>query len=217
MNSFDSDRWTSASVECLRRGAAAVIAHSGVLQIGEKKARGGLNLPGVWFNAALLSSDPPAFCTTLQRLERVFTRHFFTPTARRNFTFVCVMSGGAPYGAYLGVRYSRPVGYAHKDGRLEIQDRALVGQHVVLVEDVLTEGGSIERAAEAVQAHGGVIDGALALIDYDLAIAKENLKRVGIPCYSLTTARHVVSAAHARGMLSDEQVLRVARWIENPT
>lgn len=217
MIGVDNDCCPTLSPRGMQREAAAALAASGVLQIGEKKARGGLNLPGVWLDLSLLPSDPHAFRVVLRMLDRLYVRHFYVGTTHRDYTLACVMSGGAAFGVYLGERYGRPIGFAQKDGRVELQDRVLAGQRVVPIEDVVTEGGSTARTVEAIRARGGVVTHAITIVNYGLTRAEENFRSVGIECYAVTTMADVISAAHARGMLSDEQVLRVARWIENPS
>lgn len=206
----------SVSFESMRKEVAAAIAQSGVIQLGEKLARGGLNLPGMWVNLSLLPSAPHALRTTLCGLDRLFSRRFLGGVVRHEYAFVAVMTGGATFAAYLGERYGRPFGFAHKDGRLELHDHVLASCRIIFVEDVVTEAGSLTRAGEVVKTRGGAIAGALAIAEYGLASANENLRHAGIDCHAVTTVGLIASAAHERGVLSDEQVLRVARWIENP-
>jgi orotate phosphoribosyltransferase len=54
----------------------------------------------------------------------------------------------------------------HGTGRL-IEGPMLEGDHVVVIEDVITTGGSAQRAAEAVRAAGATVSGILAVVDRD--------------------------------------------------
>jgi orotate phosphoribosyltransferase len=213
---IDVDCCPTTSLDGMRRNVAAAIATSGVIQTGEKRARGGLNLPGMWINLSLLSSVPCALRAVHCGLDRLFTRRFLVGAPQHGYTFAAVMTGGAIFTTYLGDRYGRPYGFVHKDGVVELQKQVLEGCRVILVEDVVTEAGSLMRAGEMIQACGGEVVGALAIVEYGLRSAEENLRRAGIVCHAVTTVAQIASAAHARGILSDEQVLRVSRWIDNP-
>ena len=61
------------------------------------------------------------------------------------------------------------------------------GAAVVVVEDVITSGGSALRAIEAVTAEGGSVAGVLAVVDREQG-GRERLKAAGFPVRTLTTA-----------------------------
>ncbi len=61
------------------------------------------------------------------------------------------------------------------------------GVSVVVVEDVITSGGSALRAIEAVRAEGGRVAGVLAVVDREQG-GREKLEGAGVPVRALTTA-----------------------------
>lgn len=65
------------------------------------------------------------------------------------------------------------------------------GDHVVVIEDVITTGGSALRAAVAVQAAGGFVSGVLALVDREEG-GREALEAAGFPVVSLALASAIV-------------------------
>ncbi len=80
---------------------------------------------------------------------------------------------------------------AHGTGRL-IEGPFREGDSVVVIEDVITTGGSALRAATAVQAAGGVVTGILALVDREEG-GRETLIAAGYNVISLTTASQVTA------------------------
>jgi orotate phosphoribosyltransferase len=56
----------------------------------------------------------------------------------------------------------------------------------VVVEDVITSGGSARQAIEAVQAEGGRVDGVLAVVDRQEG-GRQALEAMGIPVVALAT------------------------------
>lgn len=66
------------------------------------------------------------------------------------------------------------------------------GDHVVIVEDVITTGGSALRAVEAVRAAGGTIVGVLAVVDRGEG-GREAIEGTGLEVAALVTAAEIVA------------------------
>src|SRR5688500_11104134 len=79
---------------------------------------------------------------------------------------------------------------AHGTGK-QIEGPLVSGDHVVIVEDVITTGGSAGRAAEAVTRTGAIILGVLALVDREEG-GREHLESLGFHVQALTTASEIV-------------------------
>jgi orotate phosphoribosyltransferase len=75
---------------------------------------------------------------------------------------------------------------AHGTGKL-VEGPLRSGDRVVVVEDVITTGGSASRALEAVKREGALPIGVLALVDREEG-GRETLEALGVPVRSLTTA-----------------------------
>lgn len=79
----------------------------------------------------------------------------------------------------------------HGTGKL-VEGPFRSGDRVVVVEDVITTGGSALRAAEAIRAAGGEIVGVLAVVDREEG-GREAIEAAGMPVVSLVRARDVVA------------------------
>ncbi|MEP6571234.1 MAG: orotate phosphoribosyltransferase [Gemmatimonadota bacterium] len=75
---------------------------------------------------------------------------------------------------------------AHGTGR-RIEGNFQSGDAVVVVEDVITSGGSAHSAIEAIRAEGGRVLGVLAVVDREEG-GKKSLQDAGVPVAVLTTA-----------------------------
>ena len=80
---------------------------------------------------------------------------------------------------------------AHGTGRL-IEGPFVTGDHVVVVEDVITTGGSAQRAISAVREAGGVVVGVLAVVDREEG-GRETLTAAGVPILALSTASEILA------------------------
>jgi orotate phosphoribosyltransferase len=79
----------------------------------------------------------------------------------------------------------------HGTGKL-IEGPFRSGDRVVVVEDVITTGGSAQRAAEAIRAAGGVVLGVLAVVDREEG-GRETLERDGLAVRALARLSEIVA------------------------
>jgi orotate phosphoribosyltransferase len=79
----------------------------------------------------------------------------------------------------------------HGTGKL-IEGPFRSGDHVAVIEDTITTGGSARKAIDAVRASGGVVIGVLALVDREEG-GRESLEADGVAVVSLVRASEIVS------------------------
>ena len=79
----------------------------------------------------------------------------------------------------------------HGTGKL-IEGPFRTSDHVAVIEDVITSGGSALRAIEAVRAAGGTVSGVLAVVDRQEG-GRESLESAGIPVIALATASEIMA------------------------
>jgi orotate phosphoribosyltransferase len=95
---------------------------------------------------------------------------------------------GAPIRAFTVRKEAK----AHGTGRL-IEGPFATGDRVVVIEDVITTGGSALKAIDAIRAAGGTVVGVLALVDRQEG-GREAIAATGAPVTALTTAAEIVAA-----------------------
>jgi orotate phosphoribosyltransferase len=78
----------------------------------------------------------------------------------------------------------------HGTGKL-VEGPFATGDRVVIVEDVITTGGSALKAVEAVRGAGGIVAGVLALVDREEG-GREAIEAAGLPVHALTRAHEIV-------------------------
>jgi orotate phosphoribosyltransferase len=83
----------------------------------------------------------------------------------------------------------RRVAKAHGTGR-RIEGNFAVGDRVVVIEDVITSGGSALQAIEAVREEGGIVVGVLAVVDRG-ADGVEKIQETGVPVCGLVSAQEL--------------------------
>lgn len=130
-------------------------------------------------------------------------------------------TAGIPHAAWLADRLDLPLVYvrskpkAHGRGN-QIEGRLASGQQVVLVEDLVSTGGSSLEAVEALRAAGAKVPLVLAIFSYGLPVAAERFARSGVPLETLATFETLLDEAAASGDLSDEALRRLRVWQHDP-
>ena len=95
-------------------------------------------------------------------------------------------------GRPIGAVFVRKAAKAHGtslmvEGLDDTGGESLAGKHVVLIDDVATSGGSILKAAEQIEAAGGIMKDAIVILDREQG-ADANLAERGITLHALFTA-----------------------------
>ncbi len=101
----------------------------------------------------------------------------------------------------LPMAYIRDKAKGHgKQNRIEGIIRP--GQKVVLVEDLISTGGSVIAAATAIQEAGGEVLGVVAIFTYELSAATTNFAAAGIPFQVLTNYSTLITIAEQNGHIT---------------
>lgn len=136
-------------------------------------------------------------------------------------------TAGIPHGALLADVLGLPYIYirdkpkAHGlQNRIEglDADSDLEGRRVVVIEDLISTGGSSARAVEAVREANGAADWCLSIFSYGLEKANEQFEALDPPCNftSLLTFPVLLDVAKTGGFLTEDQIDLLARWREDP-
>ena len=89
---------------------------------------------------------------------------------------------------------------------------------MVVIEDLISTGGSSARAVEAVREANGVANWCLSIFSYGLERAAEQFAALEPPCEysSLLTFPVLLEVAGTGGFLTDDQIALLAEWREDP-
>lgn len=132
-----------------------------------------------------------------------------------------VATAGIAHGALLADKLDKPFVYvrgsAKDHGRRnliegEIKER----QRVLVIEDLISTGGSCITAAEALRDAGCIVVGVLAIFQYGFAKARAAFDEKNIPFQTLTHYDILVQEAVATGYIQPEDLQILRQWRENP-
>ena len=89
----------------------------------------------------------------------------------------------------------------------------LPGDRVLLVDDLITSGGSMLKAAEAVRAEGGVVTDAVVLLDRE-ENGKGNLAKDGIKLHYLLTTSETAYKLYDIGAITEDQLDTILKQVK---
>ncbi|NJP36421.1 orotate phosphoribosyltransferase [Alkalicoccus luteus] len=130
-------------------------------------------------------------------------------------------TAGIPHAAWAADQAELPMIYVRSSpkshGRKnKIEGNLLEGAKVLVIEDLLSTGGSALKAADAVQAEGGIPVGIAAIFTYDLQMLHEQTKDRSYPVEALTSFSVLLKAAERKGLISEADADRLASWNTDP-
>ena len=116
----------------------------------------------------------------------------------------------------LPFAYVRPSVKEHGRQNL-IEGRVQSGQKVVVVEDLISTGGSSLKAVEALREAGAEVLGMVAIFSYGFEVAAENFRKAGVVLHTLTNYHVLIETALDSGAVKQEQVELLQQWREDPS
>lgn len=132
-----------------------------------------------------------------------------------------VATAGIPQGALVAEALNLPFLYVRskpKGHGMEnmIEGKVTPGQKVVVIEDLVSTGGSSLKAAEALKANNIEVLGMAAIFTYGFDLADKNFSDAGIPLICLSNYNLLLEEALKRGYIQKEQVASLEDWRKDP-
>lgn len=133
-----------------------------------------------------------------------------------------VATGAIPQGAMVADTLNMPFVYVRskpKDHGLEnlIEGELKPGTKVVVVEDLISTGGSSLKAVEAIRNYGCEVVGMVASYTYGFDVAEKAFKDAKVELVTLTNYEAVVAQALATGYIKEEEVELLNQWRKAPS
>ncbi|HPR32333.1 MAG TPA: orotate phosphoribosyltransferase [Prolixibacteraceae bacterium] len=172
----------------------------------------------------------PIYCDNRKILSYPETRNFiceqFVRIIREKYPDVEVIAGVATgaiaHGALVADKLGLPFVYVRskpKDHGLEnlIEGSLKRGQKVVVVEDLVSTGGSSLKAVEALTGFGGNVLGMVAIFTYNFPESKTNFEKAGVELTTLSNYQILIELALSKGEIRAEEIESLQNWRKNPS
>ena len=151
-----------------------------------------------------------------QELTEVISDKFGSPD------FIAgVATGGIAQGALVAQQLNLPFAYVRSSAKAHgmtnmIEGDIKPGQSVVVVEDLISTGGSSLKAVKALREAGCVVRGMVAIFTYDFDEAKANFNENDCELYTLSDYNYLVKTALESGYINKNQLESLTNWRNAP-
>lgn len=143
---------------------------------------------------------------------------------KTNFGDVEVLSGtataGIPHAAYVSESLDLPMNYVRSSSKShgkqnQIEGAQSKGKKVVVIEDLISTGGSSITAVDALKEAGAEVLGVVAIFTYGLKKADEQFTAAQLPFYTLSNYNELIAVAKENGEISDNDMTTLVDWRDN--
>lgn len=155
---------------------------------------------------------------------RTIIENGFVETIKHHFPEVEVIAGtataGIPHGAIIADKMGLPFVYIRSKAKdhgvgNQIEGRLEENQKMVIIEDLISTGGSVLDAAKAAKKEGADVQGVAAIFTYQLPKASEAFSKSGIPLVTLSNYSELIKVAKEQAYISDEDLILLKKFKEN--
>lgn len=144
---------------------------------------------------------------------------------KENYSDVEVIAGtataGIPHAAWVAEVLDLPMVYIRgkaKDHGKKNQIEGCISpnQKMVVIEDLISTGGSVLEACVAAEQEGADVLGVAAIFTYGLPKGIENFEKAQVPFTTLTNYNELIEVAVSKDYINDSEVILLNKWKENP-
>ena len=147
-------------------------------------------------------------------------------TVRREYPEAQVLMGtataGIAHAAIAAHLLGLPMGYVRSGSkdhgrRNQIEGKLTPGERVVVIEDLISTGGSVLDTVAALRAAGAEVLGVISLFTYGMAKGRQRLAEAGVKCVSLTDLDTIAQVGVQQGYITQGDVARLLAFRDDPS
>ncbi len=161
----------------------------------------------------------PSFPDAFRQICDFYGEYITSQVGLENFDRIAgVPLAGIPFASQIAYNLKKPFLYVRKNirrhGRQRRVEGILVsGDRVLLVDDLITTGLNLKKAAQAIKAEGGVVKEAVAFLDREEG-GKEKLEKNGIKVHTLLKISEVANTLYEIGAIDEESLKTILKQMK---
>ena len=137
-------------------------------------------------------------------------------------TVAGVATAGIAHGALIADYIKKPLIYVRSKAKDHGRENLIEGdfsraKKVLVVEDLISTGGSSIQAVEALRAEGIEVVGVIALFSYEFEKAKKNFEAANCPYLTVSGYRTMLTQAKKTNYITDEEYATLQDWSKDPS
>ena len=135
--------------------------------------------------------------------------------------FAGTATAGIPWAAWLAQKLKKPMVYVRseaKDHGKENKVEGVIesGKRYIVVEDLISTGGSSLNTINAVREKGGIVEDCIAIFTYELGKSKNNFESANVKLNALTNFTNLIKTAVQKKYIAKEQLNHIMDWKKHP-
>jgi orotate phosphoribosyltransferase len=171
----------------------------------------------------------PIYCDNRKTLSypkiRNYIRQHFVQTINNHFPMPDLIAGVATGGIAIGVLVAQEMGLPFVYVRSEEKKHGLTnmieghfesGQNVVVIEDLISTGGSSLKAVEALREKGCLVKGMAAIFTYGFEESVQNFKKAKCRLETLTNYDTLIETAVKKEYINEKDLDSLKKWRQKP-
>ena len=172
----------------------------------------------------------PIYCDNRITLSfpevRTFIRQGYAQTILENFgkpdVIAGVATGGIAQGALIAQELGLPFIYVRSSAKGHGMENLIegayeAGQRVVVIEDLISTGGSSLKAVEALRQGGLDVKGLVAVFSYGFALADQQFEAAKCPYITLSDYGTLIDVATSTSYVTEADSATLQDWRNNPS
>ena len=194
---------------------ATILYNHGAIRFGQFKLSSGAQSP-YYVDMRSIPSFPPAFRHIIGGLVDLIEEKINLDS----FDYLAsIPTGGLVFASALAIESVKPLAYVRSSVKEHGTSRSVEGavssgDHVLVVDDVATSGGSIVHAIEALQKINAKVTDALVVVDR-LEGATKTLEKFNVKLHSITTITDIGSELHKQGKIDDDMMSKICARVDS--
>lgn len=130
-------------------------------------------------------------------------------------------TAGIPWAAMSAQELKLPMGYVRASNKNhgkenKIEGNCPIGTKVVIIEDLISTGGSVRDVIEALRAVGAEVLGVLAIFTYELPKADQTFAQLNCPFTTLSDYSELIKVALANQQIQSSDLEKLKAWKRDP-
>lgn len=132
-----------------------------------------------------------------------------------------VATAGISWAAFIAEKLGKPMAYVrskpkgHGVGR-QIEGAEVKGKRVVVIEDLISTGGSSINAVEVLRSSGAVSTEVKAIFSYEFKKAEENFSKINCKCEAISNFDILIKLLEKEKYLNQEEAKTALSWNKDP-
>jgi orotate phosphoribosyltransferase len=130
-------------------------------------------------------------------------------------------TAGIPHAAWVASQLDKPMAYVRAKPKSygmgnQIEGGVAKGESTVVIEDLISTGGSAISVINALQFVGADVKAVVSIFSYGFDVSRERFQKVHVPVYNLTDYTTLVDVAIEQGFVTSQDLEQLSSWRASP-